>query len=106
MKNRETLKGVFLLLDCRHTPTSQDKQMYQWLLHYGVPTVVAATKIDKLSNNQWAKQQGVIKKTLPLSPEHRLIPFSSETGRGRDELLGVIKNWIHNTDSQRSVEKE
>ncbi|PHJ36933.1 GTP-binding protein YsxC [Desulforamulus profundi] len=99
LKNRETLKGVFLLLDCRHTPTSQDKQMYQWLLHYGVPTVVAATKIDKLSNNQWAKQQGVIKKTLPLSPEHRLIPFSSETGRGRDELLGVIKNWIHNTDS-------
>ncbi|WP_333870145.1 ribosome biogenesis GTP-binding protein YihA/YsxC [Desulforamulus putei] len=106
LKNRESLKGVFLLLDCRHTPTSQDKQMYGWLLHYRLPTVVVATKIDKLSNNQWARQQAVIKKSLPLAPEHQLIPFSAETGRGRDELLGVIKNWIHNTVSQRSVEKE
>ncbi|MEW6697001.1 MAG: ribosome biogenesis GTP-binding protein YihA/YsxC [Bacillota bacterium] len=91
LKNRENLKVVFLLLDCRHTPTAQDKQMYRWLLHYQVTTVVVATKIDKLSNNQWIKQQAVIKKTLPLAPEHQLIPFSSETGRGRDELLGVLK---------------
>ena len=94
LKNRANLQGVFLLLDCRHVPTAQDKQMYQWLAHYGVPAVVVATKIDKLSNNQWAKQQGVIKRTLPLSPEHRLVPFSAETGRGREELLEVIAQWI------------
>lgn len=94
LKNREDLKGVCLLLDCRHTPTAQDKQMYQWLIHYGVPTVIVATKIDKLSNNQWAKQQAIIKKTLPLSPEHRIIPFSAETGQGKDHLLSVLEEWV------------
>lgn len=100
LKDRDSLKGVILLVDCRHTPTAQDRQMYQWLLHYGVPTVVVATKIDKLSNNQWAKQQGIIKKTLPLDPEHKLVPFSSETGRGKDELLGIIHAWVHNLEKE------
>lgn len=95
LKDRKNLKGVFLLLDCRHTPTSQDKQMYNWLVHYGVPAAVVATKIDKLSNNQWAKQQSVIKKSLPLSPEHKMIPFSAETGRGKEELLAVLDGWIN-----------
>ncbi|AQS59972.1 ribosome biogenesis GTP-binding protein YihA/YsxC [Desulforamulus ferrireducens] len=95
LKHREPLKGVALLLDCRHTPTAQDRQMYQWLLHYGVPAVVVATKIDKLSNNQWAKQQSVIKKALPLAPEHKLIPFSAETGRGKEEVLAVLEGWVH-----------
>ncbi|AEF93574.1 GTP-binding protein engB [Desulfotomaculum nigrificans CO-1-SRB] len=98
LKNRESLKGVFQLVDCRHTPTVQDRQMYEWLLHYQVPTVVVATKVDKLSNNQWAKQQAVIKKTLSLAPEHLLIAFSAETGRGRDELLQVISHWVLTAD--------
>ena len=99
LKNREPLKGVVLLLDCRHTPTAQDIQMYQWLLHYGVSAVVVATKIDKLSNNQWAKQQSIIKKTLPLAPEHRLIPFSAETGRGKDDVLAVLNGWVHSEEA-------
>ncbi|GAB6179977.1 ribosome biogenesis GTP-binding protein YihA/YsxC [Desulfotomaculum defluvii] len=95
LKERETLRGVVLLLDSRHTPTAQDKQMYEWLQYYRVPTVVVATKVDKLSNNQWAKQQSVIKKTLPLVPGHQLVAFSAETGRGKDELLAVLKDWVH-----------
>ncbi|RYD01800.1 hypothetical protein N752_28505 [Desulforamulus aquiferis] len=95
LKNRESLKGVALLLDCRHTPTAQDKQMYQWLIHYQVPTVIVATKIDKLSNNQWSKQQGVIKKSLSLTPGQQIIPFSAETGRGKDELLLLLDSWVN-----------
>ncbi|ABO51068.1 small GTP-binding protein [Desulforamulus reducens MI-1] len=95
LKERECLKGVVLLIDSRHTPTAQDKQMYEWLQYYHVPTVVVATKVDKLSNNQWAKQQAVIKKSLPLSKEHQLISFSAETGRGKEKLLKVLDEFIH-----------
>ena len=73
--------------------------MYQWLVHYGISAVVVATKIDKLSNNQWAKQQSVIKKTLPLAPEHRLIPFSAETGRGKEDVLAVLQEWVHSKEA-------
>ncbi|CCO07666.1 ribosome biogenesis GTP-binding protein YihA/YsxC [Desulforamulus hydrothermalis] len=105
LKNRENLRGVCLLLDCRHTPTAQDIQMYRWLQYYRLPAAVVATKADKLSNNQWAKQQSVIKKTLSLAPEHSLIAFSAETGRGRDELLDVIKDWLQ-ADQPRNTEQE
>lgn len=98
LKERENLRGVVLLLDSRHTPTAQDKQMYEWLQYYQVPTVVVATKVDKLSNNQWAKQQAVIKKSLPLAPGHRLVAFSAETGRGKDDLLAVLDDWVHSEE--------
>lgn len=98
LKHREVLRGVVQLVDSRHAPSVQDREMHQWLLHYNIPAVVVATKVDKLSNNQWSKQQAVIKKSLPLSKEHQLIAFSAETGRGKDELLGVINSWLQNTE--------
>lgn len=105
LKNREVLRGVVQLVDCRHAPSVQDREMYNWLQHFNIPSVVVATKVDKLSNNQWAKQQAVIKKTMPLAKGEQLIAFSSETGRGKDELLGVINSWLH-SNNREEVETE
>lgn len=93
LKNRENLRGVVLLVDSRHPPTAQDVQMYHWLKHYGIPTAVAATKADKLSRNKLLQSLKVIRTTLPLAGGDPLVPFSAETGQGREELLEIIGRW-------------
>ncbi len=90
-----SLKGVALLVDSRHQPTTLDLQMRGWLIHRNIPAVVVATKADKLSRMRLLQSVKVIRATLSLAEGERLIPFSAETGLGREELLEVIFGWVN-----------
>lgn len=94
LKNREGLLKVVQLVDIRHVPSAQDVQMYEWLKHYGLDGIVVATKADKVSRNEMAKNINVIKKTLALSPEDMIIPVSSFKKTGHDKLLDVIERLL------------
>ncbi|MCL6635101.1 MAG: ribosome biogenesis GTP-binding protein YihA/YsxC [Peptococcaceae bacterium] len=94
LKDRENLRGVVLLVDSRHPPSALDVQMYQWLKHYGKPTAVAATKADKLSRSRLLQSLKAIRAALPLAEGEPLVPFSAETGQGREELLKIIGKWV------------
>lgn len=83
---REPLKKVMLLVDCRHKPTADDVMMYNWIKHYGYRVLVIATKSDKISNNEKPKSQKLIKETLNLREEDKLIFFSSLNKKGIEEL--------------------
>lgn len=98
LRNRENLKGVVLLVDGRHQPTAQDVQMYGWLKDQGISAAVAATKADKLSRSRVFQSLKVIRSTLSMTENDPLIPFSSETGQGREELLKVIGSWVGSAD--------
>ena len=89
--NRQTLRAIILLIDIRHNPTENDKQMYNWLKHYGYDIIIAATKQDKLKRSQVGAAKAAITKGLGLATEDVLIAFSSETKDGRDALWDVIK---------------
>ncbi|OPZ73544.1 MAG: putative GTP-binding protein EngB [Firmicutes bacterium ADurb.Bin456] len=93
LTTRANLKGVVLLVDSRHPPTSQDVQMYAWLKHQGIPVAVVVTKADKLSRSRLLQSLKVVRETLALTGEEPLVPFSAETGQGREDLLGVIGRW-------------
>ncbi|NLI13950.1 ribosome biogenesis GTP-binding protein YihA/YsxC [Pelotomaculum propionicicum] len=97
LTTRKTLKGVVLLVDSRHQPSALDLQMYGWLKHRGIPAVVAATKADKLPRMRLLQSVKVIRATLSLTEGDRLIPFSAETGLGREDLLEVIAGWVNGT---------
>lgn len=88
--NRQPLKYIVMLVDIRHEPSNNDKLMYEWLKHYGFKIIIVATKLDKISRNQTLKHISVIKKSLSLQPNDLLIPFSSETKQGKDELWNII----------------
>lgn len=88
---REQLKAIILLIDIRHEPGENDKMMYDWLKHYGYKIIIAATKSDKLKRSQLQKHISMLRKSLGLEKEDILIPFSSETKDGRDELWEVIE---------------
>ena len=93
-KNRQRLKKVIQLVDIRHAPSKQDIQMYDYLRHYGLDGVVVATKADKVSRNEMQKCISVIRKTLGLSMEDKVIPVSALKRTGYEELLDEIEKIL------------
>ena len=89
LRNSEQLRGVVQLLDVRHEPTADDLQMVDFLAELGAPTIFALTKIDKLTKSALAKRVGEFAEELGVTPE-QLVPFSSVTGQGRDELAEAM----------------
>jgi GTP-binding protein len=87
LANRAELVLSIQLVDSRHEPTTLDKQLNEWLLFHQKKHLVVATKADKLSNNKLKESLQKIERILPNS---RIIPYSSITGKGRDEIWREI----------------
>lgn len=90
----EQIRCIFLLIDIRHEPSKNDKQMYDWILHNGYQPVIIATKLDKLKRSQVAKCVKIVREGLGLPKESVLIPFSSQTKQGREEVYEFIENLL------------
>lgn len=88
------LKCVFLLVDIRHEPTANDKQMYEWICANGLRPVIIATKLDKISRGQVKKQTDMIRKSLKATAATTLIPFSAMTKQGAEEIWTLIETLI------------
>lgn len=91
---RSILQAVILIVDLRHSPTSDDKMMYDFLKHYNIPTIVIATKADKIPKGKWDKHKKIVKETLNMEKRDPLILFSSETGVGVEEAWTEIEKFM------------
>lgn len=83
-------RGVVHLVDARHEPTRTDREMVEYLAGLELPTLVVLTKMDKL---KWSERSGVVQRAsgeLKIDAE-QVLPFSSETGEGREELLEALE---------------
>lgn len=87
---RENLKGVVFILDIRRHPEEEEEMLIEFLSSLGITAVVALTKVDKLSGNERTRQLRVFENSLT----GRLVPFSSVTGEGKDELWRAIKDMV------------
>ena len=96
IRERETLKNVFMIIDFRHKPTDDDVLMYNYLKYYNIPVTVIATKCDKVSKNSYEKNIKIIKDTLNISPDDDLIMFSSVNKLGKQEVHDKIEYFINN----------
>ena len=88
----QQLKAVFLLIDIRHDPSANDRMMYEWIVEMGYKPIIIATKLDKLKRSQVQKNVKAIKEGLGVLPGTIIIPFSSETKQGRDEIWDLVEN--------------
>ena len=80
------------IVDARHKPTAGDVQMTQWFQQSGCPFLVLANKLDKVKKSEIEPNLALIRETLTLAEEVPLIPFSAESGQGREALIaGIIK---------------
>ena len=91
LHSSKQLKAVFLLIDIRHDPSANDKVMYQWILSQGYRPVIIATKSDKLKRSQIQKHVKMVREGLGLAPGTKLIPFSSVTKQGREDIWQFIE---------------
>ena len=91
-KSKE-IRCVFLLVDIRHEPTEDDKQMNLFLRQMGIPFTVIATKADKISRGARQKQLAPICRALLVQP-WEVICWSSEDGTGRDQLLTLLEKVL------------
>ena len=89
-KQRKNLKRVVQLVDIRHEPSKLDVQMYEYLRRYGLDGLVCATKADKISGNQKQKNLSIIRKSLNLGKEDKIVPVSALKKTGHDVLLDYI----------------
>ena len=95
LKSRENLKMVFLLIDFRHKPTSDDIMMYDYLKYYNLPVTIICTKVDKVSKNNHAKNKNIIQKELNLKDDKNIILFSSVTKIGKNEVYEEIEKYLN-----------
>ena len=98
----EDLCHVFHLVDIRHEPTTEDKEMNLFLRQSGIPFTVIATKADKISRGARMKHIAPICRALAVQP-WQIIPFSSEDGTGRDDILNKIEEVCY---AEVEVEEE
>lgn len=88
------LKAILLLIDIRHKPSENDKNMYEWILYNGFDPVIIATKLDKINRSQIQKHLQMIKSELDAKPDTKIIPFSALTKQGREEIWELIESLI------------
>lgn len=91
LTGREQLRAVVLIVDLRHPPSVDDCLMYDFLGHYDIPTIVIATKADKIPKGKWEKHKKMVKNELNMRAGDPIVLFSSEKGIGMDEAWREIE---------------
>lgn len=104
LKGSCQLRQVFLLIDIRHEPSANDRNMFEWIIYNGYRPVIIATKLDKINRSQIQKHVKMVRKGLGMNKEDILIPFSSETKQGLSDVWNIIDGFVLPTDSSQATE--
>jgi GTP-binding protein len=87
--SRPTLAGIVWLLDIRHDPSKEDREMQELLEESGRPVLAVFTKADKLTRSALTMRQRELADILGLGPE-QIVLTSSRTGQGIAELAASV----------------
>ena len=100
LHSSKQLRAVFLLIDIRHEPSANDTMMYDWVVSQGYNPIIIATKQDKLKRSQIDKHVRMLRQGLKLVPGTRIIPFSSVTKQGRDEIWELVETELLDSEKE------
>lgn len=106
LRQSKQLKLIFLLIDIRHEPSANDRDMYEWIVYNGFEPVIIATKLDKINRSQKDKQLKIIRNGLGVKPGTVIIPFSSETKQGKEEVWSIIEGILEEPANEAADEIE
>ena len=90
------LRLVVQLIDMRHKPSADDYGMIEFLKHNEIPFIIVMTKADKLKVKEYQKRLEESAKELECADGAKIIPFSSVTGRGSEEIISAIEEAVKN----------
>ncbi len=86
------IRLVFMLVDMRHAPTKDDVDMINYLIDTETPFVIVLTKADKLKKTEREKRMEAFRGEIPCFDDIHVIPFSSMTFEGVDELRQIVED--------------
>lgn len=84
------ISQIFMLVDSRHKPTTDDMLMLEWIRNYADCAVVVATKTDKLSKRQLEENLELIYNSLSLTEDDVLVPFNTKNDEGKKTVWDII----------------
>jgi GTP-binding protein len=94
LRDGERLALIVHMIDLRHEPMKNDKNVSEWLMGLNIPYVIVGTKADKISRGKRPAHIAAIRKGLMLPAHVPSLIYSSETGEGRDELWHHVRNVL------------
>jgi len=92
LETNNNIKHIFSLIDIRHLPSQDDRNMYDWLEAHEKDFTVILNKADKLSNSKIEQAKKDIEKALFSANE--MIPFSTENKLNLDKVLDIIEKCL------------
>jgi GTP-binding protein len=92
--SREQLRLIIMLVDIRHEPSREDQVMNECLLGWGRPSLLVASKTDKIARARIGERLEEIRVCLKMKKTDALIPFSAVTGQGREEVWREIRKYV------------
>lgn len=101
-ENRRGLDKVMLLVDARHKPSPDDVGMYSFIRGRGIPCLVIATKLDKLKRNEIRKNEKLIRETLSMHPQDKVMMYSSLTKENREAVLEEVFSGLTEAREENS----
>ena len=104
LNTSEQIRAVFLLVDIRHAPSANDKQMFEWMDYVGYDPIVIATKADKIKRSQLDKHIKILREGLGANKDTIIVPFSSQTKQGLDTIQDFLDQVIENEASLYDVD--
>ena len=105
LRDNPLLRGVVQLLDARRSPSDDDLQMLDFLASVGTPTIVVATKIDKLKSAERASRIAALAREAGVDSD-QIVPFSAVSSEGRDELAAAIVQLMGMPGQAETTEDE
>jgi GTP-binding protein len=91
LSSERDIRIVFMLVDMRHAPTKDDLKMIDFLIDTEMPFILVLTKADKLKKMEREKRMEAFKSEIPCFEDMHVIPFSSVTFEGVEELRAIVE---------------
>lgn len=92
--HRKEISLIVFLVDIRHTPTANDRLMYNYIISSGLPFIILANKADKIAVTKVSDAVSTLQKSLNPIGDITTLPFSSERKIYKDEVWNIIDKFI------------
>ena len=93
--NRHEIALIIFLIDIRHSPTANDRLMYNYIISSGLPCIILANKADKIAVTKVNDTVKTLQKELNPIGDIPTFPFSSERKIYKDDVWNFLDNFFN-----------
>ncbi len=94
LAKRNQICLIIFLLDIRHSPTENDKLMYNYVISSKLPFIILANKADKIAITKVDSETKRLSKEINPIGDGICLPFSSERKIYKEDVWNIIDEYI------------